>query len=233
MRAMTIGIAVCLSDGALLIADGLAVNPLRENRILSTDARKITQISSTLSAIEFGIMQGTNYALSVMNSSALENATSVLDIVNEIERCSLVGWAQLLSRLGPDVDPTHENIRLGFLVGGYIRNSLRGGLFVGTLHRPEGHDPPLVRTTELHHSVVGGECQGSKSLFKNYAQQEYDLIDSIGLGVCNNIVNAYITAGVRTINEVSESNPQIGGTIRYTIIRRGFPITEGIRECET
>ena len=118
---MTVGIAVCLSDGALLIADGLVVNPLRENRVLSTDARKITQISSTLAAIEFGIMQGTNYALSVMNSSALENATSVLDIVNEIKRCSLVGWAQLLSRLEPDDDPTHESIRLGFLVGGYMR----------------------------------------------------------------------------------------------------------------
>jgi len=225
---MTVGIVVCLSDGALLIADGLVVNPLRENRVLSTDARKITQISSTLAAIEFGIMQGTNYALSMMNRSALETSTSVTDIKNEIERCSLVGWAYLHSVLGPDVDRTHESIRLGLYVGGYMRHSLRGGLFVGTLHHFEGHNPPLVRTTELHHSVVGGERQGSKSLFKNYAQQEYDLIDSIGSGVCNNIVQAHITAGVRTINEVSESNPQVGGTIRYTIIRRGFPITEGM-----
>jgi len=227
MKVMTVGIVVCLSDGALLVADGLSVLPLRENRVLSTDARKITQISSTLAAIEFGIIQGTNYALSVMNSSALETATSISDIVNEIERCSLAGWEYMLSRLGPDVDQTHESIRLGFFIGGYMRNSLRGGLFVGTLHHPKGHDPPCVRTTELHHSVVGGESQGSKSLFKNYAQQEYDLIDSIGSGVCNNIVKAYITAGVRTINEVSESNPQVGGIIRYTIIRRGFPITEG------
>ena len=75
--------------------------------------------------------------------------------------------------------------------------------------------------------VIGGEKQDAQTLFKNYAQMEYDQIASIGSGVRNNIVHAFSTAGVRTINEVSESNPQIGGTIRYTIIRRGFPITEG------
>jgi len=224
---MTIGIAVCLSDGALLIADGLVVNPQRGNRILSTDDRKITQIGSTLAAIKFGIVQGTEHALSVMNRSAFEIATSVSDIKTEIERCSLAGWTYLLSSLGPDVDPMHKTMRVGFLVGGYIRISPPGGLILGTLYHPEGHDAPLIRTTELHHSVVGGESQDSKSLFKNYAQQEYDRLISEGSGVRNNIVNAFITAGVRTINEVSESNPQIGGTIRYTIIRRGFPITEG------
>lgn len=229
MKVMTVGIAVCLSDGALLIADGLTVNPLRDNRILSTDSRKIIRISSTLATIEFGIIQGTTYALSMMNRSAFEIATSVSDIVNEIERCSSVGWAQLLSRLGPDVDPTHESIRLAFLVGGYIRISPPGGLILGTLYHTEGHDTPLVQTAENSFIVIGGENQDAQMLFKNYSQMEYDQLISAGSGVCNNIVNAYITAGVRTINEVSESNPQVGGTIRYTIIRRNFPITEGTR----
>lgn len=228
---MTIGIAVCLSDGALLIADGLTVLPFRENRILSIDARKITRIGSTLAAISFGVIQGTEYALSVMNRSAFEIATSVADIETEIERCTSAGWTYLLSNLGLDVDPTHENMRVGFLVGGYIRISPLGGLILGTLYKHGEHDAPFVRTSDnirLHHSVVGGEEQDAKTLFKNYAQQEYDRLISEGSGVRNNIVNAYITAGVRTINEVSELDPRIGGTIRYTIIRRGFPITEGI-----
>lgn len=228
MKVMTIGIAVCLSDGALLIADGLVVLPFRENRILSTDDRKIIRIGSTLAAIAFGVVQGIEHALSAMNRSAFEIATSVADIETEIERCSLAGWRHLLSRLGPDVDPMHESIRLAFLVGGYMRIGPLGGLILGTLYRPEGHDTPLIRTTENSLIVVGGENQDAQALFKKYGQMEYDRLISSGSGVRNNIVNAYITAGIRTINEVSESNPRIGGTIRYTIIRQGFPITEGI-----
>jgi len=236
MKLMTIGIAVCLSDGALLIADGLVVVPPTKNysraRAVSTDLRKITRIGSTLAAIKIGIEIGTEHALSMINRSALDIATSVEDIVTEIERCSLAGWEHLLSKLGSDDDPTNEHLRVIFLVGGYIRASPMGGLILATLYRPEGHCAPLVKTTRNKLIVIGGEDQDAQELFRNYAQREYDQLSraqlaSNGSGIRNYFVNAMISAGVRTINEVSVSDPLIGGTIRYTIIRRGFPITEG------
>ena len=225
---MTIGIDVCLSDGALLIADGLTVLPMRQNLVISNDSRKISQMGSNLGLIQVGVTQGTIPALAAMNRSTLETANSPEVVMREFGQVANYGWIYLLSRLAPDVDRNNENLRVGFLVGGYIRSMQREGFIGGVLYTPNGHDAPIIRTREKQFIVLGGENEGSQRLFKEYAEREWDQLETRGTGVQDNIVNALLRAGKRTILEVSQLNPRIGGTIRYMIIRRGYPIYEGI-----
>lgn len=124
------------------------------------------------------------------------------------------------------MDRNSLSLRVGFLVGGYIRSNHRGGFIGSVLFHPNGHDSPLIRTVENTFIVLGGESEGSQSLFKEYAQNEYNLLETEGTGIQNNLVTAYLRAGAWTIREISVRNPTIGGTIRYMIIRHNYPIFE-------
>ncbi len=224
---MTIAIAVCLFDGALLISDGLKVNPLQDNRVVSTTERKIVQISSSLAAVQVGVFQGTIQAIGAINKSLLDGAASSDIVVSEIDRATKNGWGYLRMNLGDDVDRSDPSLKVGLIFGGYVPATSHGGIVGGTIYGFDGHDDPCVKNQDYNYLVKGGEEQDSTSLFKDLAQTEMDKVDSLGTGIRNNVVNAYLTVAPQVINEVAEHNPQIGGTIRYTIIRRGFPITEG------
>ena len=176
---MTIAIAVCLSDGALLISDGLRVNPVQNNRILSTDTRKISTISSSMAAIELGISRGTSIALRAVNRSVLDQAGAVSTIVSEIDRAIHFGWNVLLSSLGEDVDRNHPSIKVALVFGGYAFASSQGGLIGGSLYHIDGHDEPLIKTQENHFIVLGGEGQNAQSRYKDLAQREMDSLHKV------------------------------------------------------
>jgi hypothetical protein len=224
---MTIAIAVCLYDGALLISDGLRVNPWQNNRVLSTTDKKIKQISSSLATVQVGVTEGTTRALYAINRSVLDVSASTDIFVTEIDRATKYGWDFLNMNLGSDVDRNNPSLKVGLIFGGYVPAVSQGGIIGGTIYGLDGHDDPCVITQDYNFIVKGGEEQGSTSLFKDLTQIEMDNVDSLGIGVRNNVVNAYLSVAPIVIAKVAEENPQIGGTISYMIIRRGFPVTEG------
>jgi hypothetical protein len=195
---MTIAIAVCLSDGALLISDGLRVNPIQNNRVLSTDARKISAISSSMAAIELGVSQGTSLALRAVNRTVLDHAGTVSTTVSEIDRAVHFGWNVLLSSLGGDIDRNHPSIKVALVFRGYVPAFSQGGLIGGSLYHIDGHDETLIRTQENHIIVLGGEGQNAQSRYKELAQSEMNSLSSQGVGVRDNVVDAFIRAATIT-----------------------------------
>ncbi len=67
---MTIGIALTLEDGALLIADGLTVYPFNETeRVFQDSTEKIVRVGPTLAVITLGVWQGTELAVKGLKSA--------------------------------------------------------------------------------------------------------------------------------------------------------------------
>lgn len=223
---MTIGIAVCLQDGALLIADG-RVTPITSNGEVVNDANKIRRISESVASISFGITIVTDTALSLIRRDIIDQAESPEDVLAEVEKSVKYGWDFLQARLAPDVDRKHRKMRAGLLVGGYLLRREQSSFIGGVLFRPNRHNPPTIRTDPLSFIVLGGEENNSQGIFKQVAKQEINKIVS-PVGVWNAYVDAFLHAGATTIRQIEKINPDVGGVIRYTILRRGFPYSEDI-----
>ena len=141
---MTLGIAVCLEDGALLIADGRVVKPFVDNEKLSDTTNKIVRIAETVASISFGEIHATDWALSALKIANVGTSNSPVEIMKKTESAVNLGWLTLLAKLDPDIDK--ESLRAALLIGGYLPNQDEGGFVGGTLFHVNGHDPPLVRT---------------------------------------------------------------------------------------
>ena len=119
---MTLGIAVCLQDGALLMADGRLIKPFVPNTPPNDNVNKITRIGRTTAVISFGIDNATSFALYKIDHKEIDNSTSPPDIIHQIEYSTSIGWTNLIQNLGADVDIRSPFMRAGFLVGGYIQH---------------------------------------------------------------------------------------------------------------
>ncbi len=218
---MTIAIAVCLQDGALLIADGRQTQPMIPDGEVNEDINKITHISTSISSIAFGITIATNIALSaIMHSNIIDKAGSPVEVLREIEKSVECGWNYLQAHLAQDVNGQHRTMRAGLLVGGYLPMQKQGGFIGGVLFGPNGHYAPTLETRQFKLIVLGGEENNSQKLFKQVLRQE--------IRTQNSFLEALLCAGVATIRQVEQANPEVGGTIRYVILRRGLPCSEGI-----
>lgn len=221
---MTIAIAVCLQDGALLIADGRQTYPMAPNGEVKDDKNKITHISRSISSIVFGITKATDMALSAIKHNIINEARSPVEILQEIERSVECGWNYLQTILKQDVNRQHRTMRAGLLVGGYLPIQKQGGFIGGVLFRPNGHGAPTLETKQLRLIVLGGEENNSQEIFQQAFNQEKR--------TQNNPLKALLRAGVATIRQVEQVNPGVGGVIRYVILRRGFSCSEGILSGE-
>ena len=229
---MTIAIAVCLQNGALLIADGRATHPMTPNGEVTDDVNKITHISTGISSIVFGITIATDMALSAIRHNIINEAGSPVEVLQEIERSVEYGCNYLQTNLAQDVNRQHRTMRAGLLVGGYLPIQKQGGFIGGVLFRPNGHDAPTLETKQFKLIVLGGEENNSQEIFKRAFEQEIRNIISTGKRTQNDSLKALLRAGAATIRQVEQVNPGVGGVIRYVILRRGFSCSEGILSGE-
>ena len=220
---MTIGITICLADGALLIADGKKTKPFAANDQVESDINKIHRITQTVSAISLGINLVTDKALKIIRKDFVGNTKlAPEDVINIIERSLDECWSSLLQSLSPDIDPNDPSLRAGFLVGGIASNTSFIG---GILFCPNRQPFDRVETQPLKYIVLGGEKQNSADIFKGYFDQIAGKLQK--RTSCEEThLPVLISAGVCTIREVEKTNPTIGGTIRYAIIRRDCPYCE-------
>jgi hypothetical protein len=225
---VTIAIVVCLQDGALLIADGRQTYPLVADAKVLNDVNKISVVGKTVASISFGISIATDKALWAIRDDVIEGATSPTEVLQEIERSVGIGWNFLLTNLAPDVNMAHRAMRAGMLVGGYLPMWSR--FIGGVLFRPDAHDAPTLVTKPFGFIVLGAEENNSHQIFKQVADRNFRSITSSGAGIQNSYVKAFLAAGAATIREVERVNPEVGGIIRYAILRRNFPYFEDILE---
>jgi 20S proteasome alpha/beta subunit len=220
---MTVGIAITLEDGVLLVADGRRSRPLVNGAPPEDNVNKIYQIDSKIAAITFGVEQGTDVALDHLRSN-LSGDLSPQQLCVLVENSVDFGWANLLSRLGADVDRRHRTIRVGLVVGG-----LAAALpFVSGALKHVDNGNSIVEVGPYKSIVLGGEEQNATREFDSRSSRAVQQFASIpGGGLMNSLVNGLLSSAEETIRLVAENNPEVGGTIRYAVIRRDFPYTTG------
>lgn len=221
---MTIGIAVTFNDGALLVADGRRSRPLALGTPPENDVNKIFQIHPSIGAIIFGVAQATDIALPNLTSNLPANC-SPHDISTLVEHSVNLGWGHLLSIVAPDVDVRHRAIKVGLIAGGIANNQ---PIVTGALKHVDGGNC-VLEIGEYKFIILGGEEQNARAEFNARAEravQQFGM--NGGVGLMDNLVTAFLRAATDTIHTVAASAPEIGGTIRYAVIRQGYPYTTGV-----
>jgi hypothetical protein len=223
---MTIGIAMTLEDGVLLVADGRRTRPQAKtiNTPPKDNVNKIHTISENVAAISFGVKQATDEALRLFRAT-LPNTSTLDDVRVHLERSVDAAWHDLMSSLAPEVNRNHPTMRAALLVAGLFANQ---PFMVATLYHPNGHVSPVMRTDKFSLIVLGGEEQESQQFFTTLATDAVQRFSaSPGTGTVNLLITALLASAQKTIRFVQQNDPDVGGIIHYVVIRRNCPYTAG------
>jgi hypothetical protein len=75
--------------------------------------------------------------------------------------------------------------------------------------------------------VIGGEERKSQDIFRKLCNEEFAKFGPVKEVLSDKIVATYLGVGTKTIRTIEKHDSTIGSTIRYAIIRRGFPLSRG------
>jgi hypothetical protein len=222
---LSIGIAVTLPDGALLVADGRRNYPLASATPPADDIDKIEPVDSMIYAIPFGIVQATNHALACLRARC-HRAVTVDAFEGLLDDSVREGWTAFLDRLAKDVDRSQPFMKAALITAGIIA----GQPFVAGCLYGSNTAPSLVVRKDSAYSVfsLGGEEERASERFTQEAQRTLVRDYQRCSGPLNTTVNALLASAAATIQGVGVENPKIGGTIRYAVVRSGFPVHKGI-----
>ena len=224
---LTIGIALIVPDGVILVADGRQSHPQSSepNAGIEDNIDKVVPLTEHVYAITFGIVQATNSATMSLKAS-LKHDLSPEHMRCEIDASIKLSWNQLLGELASDVDVNHPSMRAALIVGGISHDET----FISASLQGTGvNQPPLLIKDSFQFIVLGGEQQQAKD---HFAQQLEDIVRnhswSFSEGPHNVFTRKIIQGANNTIQHIAELDPTIGGAVRYAVIRKGFSGIKGI-----
>ena len=217
---MTVCIAVCLSDGAFLMADGREVLPFAGEQRIRDDAVKVHKVGDRVLIAHFGLIQPAPLVINSLNKKLLDNATTTDEILSEFQRATYFGLGPFLSRLSITKKQA-EKLRFGFLFGGLYAECKP--FIGGFLWRGDGEPSQLVQSVPGYVTTLGGDEAETRHIFT----ERLSAITNYG---STPSVDSCINAGIHTIRTVQRNHPSVGGTIRYSILRRGFSVSNGVVE---
>ena len=220
---MSIGVGMTLPDGVVLAADGRLVHP--QAKIPTEPANnvdKIVAVGPTSFAIPFGVTQATDEALKILQDR-IRSDSPPEDFLSLVDFSVNAAWAFLNTRLDSNVNPNHPSMRAALIVGGLAKQI---PFVTVSLHGPNINQKPLLlKGCDYQYVLLGGENHNAKQFF---AQDTRKLMGGLTwdstVGPMNPTVRAIVDAFVNTVHYVEALDPAVGGTIRYAIIRKGFPI---------
>lgn len=218
---MTIGIAVCLTDGALLIADGKRNELFPRPRIIQDDVDKIHRIGNTVSAISLGIDEVTQKAVHILTRDNVINGiqSSPEEIMQRIVGIMDTTWNSYVEDLHSAIDRSRADFRAGLLVGGITGST---NFVSGVLVSPDGHTSPKIETRPLTSIIVGAEEHNPQCIFQEFygrlSAEPHERVNDAELEVLN-----LSSAGVLTIKAVEDKDADFGGKIKCVTIRRDYP----------
>jgi len=224
---VTIGIAVSLPDGALFVADGRQTWPLAGGKLPEDDVDKLKQIGSSVFVISVGITQATDWAQLYLQQAFDEGCTPET-FVESLEASVRSGWDIFIDSLAPDVDPDHPTMRAALIAGGFLTGEpfIAGSLCGGHANTSS---TVMRKGPEIQFIVVGGEEQQSEERFKQEVEQNLQgLFWQSSQGPMNLWVDALVKAAVSVIRFVESQNLEVGGTIRYALVRQSFPVKKTV-----
>lgn len=223
---MTIGIALTLPDGVLLVADGRGTYPYSNGNLPENNLDKLVQISSTIYAIPFGITQATDLSMLILKKSILENSKPE-QISSMCINCVKAGWQYLINHVSDDVKVNDVRMRAALIIGGITGSELfiTGSLISNNIH-PQ---PILHKNTPFQLFMLGGEEQQALNLFNRRASICVGNIPwDYSSGPINATIKALLNEAMIIIRNIEFQNSEIGGVLRYVIIRKGFATKKDI-----
>lgn len=217
---MTIGIALTLPDGVLLVADGRQTSPYSNGNSPENNLDKLVQISSTIYVIPFGIIQATDFSILILRKSILENSRPE-QISSMCVSCVRAGWQYLLNNVSDDVNINDIRMRAALIIGGITGDEL---FITGTL--VSSNIPPqpiLYKNIPFQLFMLGGEDQQAFNLFNQRASVCIRNIPwDYSSGPINITIKALLNEAMTVIRNIESQNSEIGGILRYVVIRKGF-----------
>jgi hypothetical protein len=225
---MTIGIALTLEDGALLVADGMTTYLFNDTeRVLKQDNEKIVRVGPSLAVIKFGVSQATELAvkgLKAVFDAGLDPSTQELEQL--VDNCAKLSWDKIAEALEEKEYLDNSAMKVGLVAGGLAQ----GVPFIcGALHYHNGQSQPVLKTGRGNSIVLGGEDQNARQMFNKPAGLIIDtMAGPPGTKPTDELIKALIDCAATTIRTLEKQDDSIGGTIRYALIRRGLGYQSGI-----
>ena len=216
---MTIGMVLRLPDGVLLMADGRIRKPLAGNALVRDDANKVQQIAPKIFGIPFGVEQASDLVLEQLRSTTTPDTPK--EYADLLQLAVHQIWTGIENRFSDDVDRTDPRLKVAILVGGilnglpFITGALRG---VGGIGDSSSSDAMYDLFS------LGGEEHGAHAAFIRARDNVCDTHKwKADIGPKNPQISALLRKAGRVIRDVGRRNEDIGGTIRYAVIREPFP----------
>ncbi len=224
---LSIGIALIVPDGVILVADGRRSHPQSSNpnARVEDNTDKVVSLAEHVYAIPFGVVQATDSATMSLKASLKHDSSPEL-IRSETDASLKLSWNQLLRVLASDVDVNHPSMRAALIVGGISQDET----FISVSLQGSGvNQPPLLIQDSFHFIVLGGEQHQART---HFTQQLKEIVInhpwSFSEGPHNMCTRKVIQGAYNTIQHITELDPTIGGAVRYAIIRKGFSVIKEI-----
>lgn len=224
---MSIGIALIVPDGVILVADGRRTYPQSEDPHTGVENNidKIVPLNESVFVIPFGVVQVTDPAIETLEKSSKYKSSPEL-IKDETDKSVDKAWSDFLKALAADVDINHPTMRAALIIGGISQDE---AFVTASLYGTGINQTPLLIKDCLKFIILGGEqhqasfhfAQQIQAIMNIHPWQPFE-------GPHNKCTRQIIEAAQNTIRYIAAFDSSIGGTVRYSIIRKGFPVIKEI-----
>ena len=213
--AMTLPNAVILvADGMTRAIDGAGTTPL------ASDVDKIEPLGPAAFAIRFGIEEISGAAISDVRAGLSPSDTPSW-INHKINAAVDARWKAFLE--SGRVDPLNDSLAVGVYAAGIAA----GVPFVSAQLRHGAQEEPSASfTTEIGVPFVIGF--NSREMTDNFLQQLARVVRPYWRNPDRCIEQLLDVAGKGIRRAEREREGEVGGTIRYAIVKRGKPVVKGI-----
>ena len=225
---MSMAIAMTVLDGAVLVADGCIQRPLGDKNLIQDDVDKIEPLTDSIFAIRFGIEHIAASAIEALRVKLAANKNCrPKALFASLESHLGNEWQSFLSRLPASVDPDNDALGVGVLCGG-----LAGGVpfLAGAVHHVIEPNPLLIFGEGPGRiCVIGFQDEDEQEQFYQDIEQ---ILPNVPWepyeGPLNSCVERLLATSGAAIRSVESQTADAGGTIRFAVVRKGFPAVKEI-----
>ena len=216
---MSFAFVMTLPNAVILAADGMvtAIDGAG-TRLLASDVDKIEPLGPSAFAIRFGIEEISGAAISDVRAGPLSSPAA---INRALSKAVDARWKTFLK--SGRVDPLNDALAVGVYAAGLVQ----GTPFVSAqLRHGSQEEPSASFTTEIGVPFVIGF--NSREMTDNFLQQLARVVRPYWRNPDRCIEQLLDVAGKGIRRAEREREGEVGGTIRYAIVKRGKPVVKGI-----
>lgn len=226
---MSLTIAIKIPDGIIIITESHEIN-VSTNEIISNNRTKYFIINNNVICAPLGVKPAIDNSIRLLNA----NNNRIIDrtsLINEVINAASNGYKSFIETLQNIGEG--QNYKLALIVGAllngeaFIYTIVVGLNISNTTGLIEFFRHPYELKKAFDSVAAGKEQEHVGESMRDYVLSIKDTWR--GQDKCkNNFVENIIEKGKELINDVARNNIDVGGEIKYIILRNNFPIEEGI-----